>query len=942
MNMISTGAFRNEMNASNGQNTLAEKFAAVWEKKNAKAARAGGVSLMALSLAACGSDSTTTTATTTTDTTTTDTTTTTTVTGQTYSLTGAAAGDDLVGTDGDDTFNALTTARLQDADSINGGAGSDTLTAYLNSTTAHDGASIQSVETLTYTLLADSTINGTMVSGATTVNVSGGFLLTYSAAEAEVFNVSGASTGLTVTNAVAVDAAAQAITLDLGAGAMGTLTLGDSGGVDYDTFNINVSGAGSATLTEATAAAFTDTGDKIVVTGAADYTLKISDAGLGGNATAASAAKGVIDASAHTGVLTLDLGVLETENVNTNKFVGVDKYKISLDDTGGDQNQLIDVLSGAEVIVYGTESANNEMTVEPNGTGSSDAVTVTLNHATKGTSLDITKITGDGFETLTINSTGTSTAASTVKNVVDTVAGLTSDPNLVIAGDKLLTVGTAVEATFTNIDVTNTVGSDLTVAAGGALDFDGGAGADRLELDTVADITKLDDLNGGAGTDTLAISAEVATDLSVAQRATISNFEVLEYEGAQDITGEDDTVTIDLTTISAMNTLFVNGALTTDSDDLLQVNADSGFKYRTDAAPTAAAATVIFNITNAANAGTNDTVTFSSEIEAAGAASTIGGFTVDNVENVVLEVKGVFQASDVQTLSDIDGAQLKTITVKSTAGNNTDGTAKVAESLTITTAESTLLDTVNAADYTGALTATGLASKLISTGATLTGGSGVDKFTGGAGADVITGNKGADVLLGGNGNDAISGGAGNDTIEGEAGADTLTGGAGDDTFTTDETHSTEAAMDKITDYQANAADTDNDNITLSDTTVETDIAAASAIDVKAATTETDTSVTAYVTSGIITLAGTEKANVDTLAEWIDVAELIATSDLAANNNADNYASVGFEFGGNTYLLQEKSAQGGNTEATVAVVELTGVTGITAIATTAAANTILIA
>ena len=65
MNMISTGAFRTEMDASNKQSTLAEKFAAVWGKKNAKAARAGGVSLMALSLATRGSDSDTTTTTTT-------------------------------------------------------------------------------------------------------------------------------------------------------------------------------------------------------------------------------------------------------------------------------------------------------------------------------------------------------------------------------------------------------------------------------------------------------------------------------------------------------------------------------------------------------------------------------------------------------------------------------------------------------------------------------------------------------------------------------------------------------------------------------------------------------------------------------------------------------------------------------------------------------------
>ena len=77
------------MDASNKQPTLAEKFAAVWEKKNAKAARAGGVSLMALSLAACGSSDDSSTSSDTSGTTTT----TTTATGQVYSLT---AGIDTV------------------------------------------------------------------------------------------------------------------------------------------------------------------------------------------------------------------------------------------------------------------------------------------------------------------------------------------------------------------------------------------------------------------------------------------------------------------------------------------------------------------------------------------------------------------------------------------------------------------------------------------------------------------------------------------------------------------------------------------------------------------------------------------------------------------------------------------------------------------------------
>jgi hypothetical protein len=56
MNMISTGAFLNEMDASRKQNELVKKLVSAWEKKNSKLGRAGGVSLMALSLAACGSD----------------------------------------------------------------------------------------------------------------------------------------------------------------------------------------------------------------------------------------------------------------------------------------------------------------------------------------------------------------------------------------------------------------------------------------------------------------------------------------------------------------------------------------------------------------------------------------------------------------------------------------------------------------------------------------------------------------------------------------------------------------------------------------------------------------------------------------------------------------------------------------------------------------------
>ena len=118
MNMISTGTFLSEMDASSKQPSTAEKFAAVWEKKNAKAARAGGVSLMALSLAACGgSSSTTTTSSSTTTTTTTD----------DPQAKGLTSNTDILTTgSGDDTINGSSTT-FQSDDVLDGGAGSDTL-----------------------------------------------------------------------------------------------------------------------------------------------------------------------------------------------------------------------------------------------------------------------------------------------------------------------------------------------------------------------------------------------------------------------------------------------------------------------------------------------------------------------------------------------------------------------------------------------------------------------------------------------------------------------------------------------------------------------------------------------------------------------------------------------------------------------------------------------
>jgi hypothetical protein len=220
-------------------------------------------------------------------------------------------------------------------------------------------------------------------------------------------------------------------------------------------------------------------------------------------------------------------------------------------------------------------------------------------------------------------------------------------------------------------------------------------------------------------------------------------------------------------------------------------------------------------------------------------------------------------------------------------------------------------------------------------------GSGVT-VTGTSGTNTITGSNANDSLTGGASADNISGGTGDDTINGGTGADTLTGGAGDDEFDFASETSTEASMDKITDYQAAAADNHNDKI---DLITGAKGANSASIDVKSAIAGGGGSetVTASVTNGVATLSGSDKGLINTLAEWIDTVSVDGVIKKAADD-ADAIGVVVFELSGNTYLVESNDTFDNNTAnvSIVTVIELEGLTGVTAVADAAAANTVLIA
>ena len=497
MNMISTGAFQKEMDVSTEQKALLKRLVSAWEKKNSKAARAGGVSLMALSLAACGSnddtpfsqadvDSAVATAVAAVDLTTDN-----------------AAAVEAALTDANGVKHATVDAAMASVDitTDNAAAVAEIQATYDALKADYDAlvAPVSSALTTTAAEVLSGTAGNDTFTATTATDDATDIIVDSSTTDADVLNYSltGNSVAITVTNVETVNvstsvASATAVTVDaaefsgvsnlnltrgdLASGAIdgsGTVTVSDLNGSNVAAVNA-VSGVTVMTVTQATAAGTvvnaTDVTGLVSVDGAATITADQTTVGvdvdgigvaaqdaLAVSVSAATAAD-VDIAAALTGAITITAPVATTVDVLTA--------------SGGVTISAATAPTAASTIQVGTIDASGGTITT--GTFASTGTTGAINiEGTSGTD-DTIPITGGGAIALNTNSDGTGT--DQVENIVLGGNG-TSVTYTINAGDAVESITTTGSQTV-NLAIDPDDATTETITGIGTLELNGvGAGA---------------------------------------------------------------------------------------------------------------------------------------------------------------------------------------------------------------------------------------------------------------------------------------------------------------------------------------------------------------------------------------------------------------------------------------------------------------------------------
>ncbi len=788
--------------------------------------------------------------------------------------------DTPVATGNNDTINATNTT-FTSLDTIDGLAGNDTLVisdvAGGFSTSSAASVTVKNVETVQVKSVGTATADTSTWTGVTSLQTTtiGGVAAT----AAGTTNVT-VTDGTLGTGTVTVDGGA-AVNVTTATTSTGTITVGGTT-APTGAVTVKASIAGTGAVTQG----------NINVTGGTTVNVTTSATQATVNTSTTQAAVTVTGTSATTAV-TVNQTAAVTADASTKGIIG---GAVTINDANGAHATKAGTIATVTIANAGnvaiTDNSLSTLTVSGKvgtvgvTTGAGATVSALALNLGAGSTGAVTL--GTNYKTLNVAMSGDNTVAdvsataATALNVSGTAnltltanAGLTAVTTATVTGAAGLTANLTTLTALTKVDTTGTTGTSAVTIDATKVAFAGGAGSDTVTLSGA--LASGGSVSLGAGNDRLLGTTAVTTStttvvdggagtdtvasslINAGNGGMFKNFEVLGL-GANTL----DASLLTGSTITGLELTTGGGTGTFSNVTKSQSLSITG---------TAAAGTTTLTFSDVA--GTSDAYSIAFNAATTGTTSsptTVDGKTLSiaGIENVSIAsgaASGV--ASNVLTLTDaaakavtITGSQALTLSFSGAFG----------------TAGTNGLATVDASAATGAVTidfTTGTVG-IATAGLTVSTGAGADVLTFGTAATISTGAGNDTVTLGGA--STVDLGAGNDIVTTSAAASTITGGAGNDDFRVALSLGA-ANMTTITDAAV------GDKITFVNQGAET--FAATKLNVNAATTLTD-----------------------------------ALNIAAAGDGSTNGAISWFQYGGNTYIVEDNSA-GATFGAGDIVVKLTG-------------------
>jgi S-layer protein len=677
--------------------------------------------------------------------------------GTTFTLTTGT--DNFTGTAANDSFSANRSVgsnnglleTLGNSDVIDGGAGTDSLTAQFVTANVNVTPTIRNIETLNLEAQANATLNminsDASVKTVSTANNAGTLTVTNLQGKVDNFNVTNTANNVTVSMNAGLAGATDAATLTLSNVTNGAvMSFGNNavtGGNGYETMNIvsngtvannitlddtpianaagslatiKVSGANNLTLGSANGMTTVTTVDASTFTGALTYTAAANNGqamtvtggtgddiiNINGYTTADTVNGGagtdrlVLTSAEIAAATTAQTKVTNVEVIGVNGAAG-GSYAVNnfgatglrLDGTAMAGALTVGYAAGTNSLDLQTSASGGAVIVNVAGVATNDVLNVTMGSTTAGNTFGANALTINGAETVNLLSQGGANTFGAGFTITDTAA----NQALVITGNQNITFTGAVRAD--SIDASGMTGTaTLTLTAGTgttATTITGTANGDIINGSTAGDI-----INGGAGDDTI---ANVVTGTPASAADVISG-----GAGNDTIILRGDTASGIVSTIAAATSFvtdFTVGATATTTD-ILQLSATSanyanavtgGSALFAGIAAAAAGATSIQNV--AQNAAATAIVTGTDMLKLTTGVAT-AGITLQAAFNAAIGTATVtgLSAKDAifATIYDTTNGRMDILTVNATNGTNT-----VVETGDVVSLVGTV--TMSAADY---------------------------------------------------------------------------------------------------------------------------------------------------------------------------------------------------------------------------------------------------